>query len=523
MNAFKNEPNCFDTENTTVCLMGKGCLIVWAESPISDLDSKDKVTEHCIQFTRNMFKKCSLYSIETANVNVTVKYSELHEESGNDEDDHLECGKCGRVCLSINSFISHKKECVRNLKRRNKQDGLKGDISSVLNSKQSRTGRISKDEENFLRIAVLIIRVASAAVRNTFIKTFHGNALTKTLFEDPTVWVSTAQDKIMSQYDLQQIILHGRSGVASVYSFSLKLMIWLIRYRTARDEDRALQDDPKHISVRDGLSRILKYKNEITRMKYPKLQEEKLEQYWTNISQAIVRLGGEGFQQKCNDLKVSILNENYIEMLTEIIEIVKSDDSNTQGFKRLLDNLFSPRTSPDPNYIRIADLLLRVGPPAVRILFDREFHPKFLQRELRKKTARLAHLKGKGMINAAQWDKLFKSKDENKSKTFDLSLMICLIRNFTNIQVTDQLPGPDDDSEGAALSRLEYYRKHIAYSQECDLSFTVFGRYWADITNAIFKIGGNKFLQRCNVLKMGKLIQKDKAILPEPTSRDIPN
>lgn len=46
-----------------------------------------------------------------------------------------------------------------------------------------------------------------------------------------------------------------------------------------------------------------------------------------------MRLGGEGFQQKCNDLKVSILNENYIEMLTEIMEIIKSNDSNTQGLK----------------------------------------------------------------------------------------------------------------------------------------------------------------------------------------------
>lgn len=61
---------------------------------------------------------------------------------------------------------------------------------------------------------MLIIRVASAAVRITFIKTFHGDALTKTLFEDPTVWVSTAQEKIMSQYDLQQILLHGRSGMS---------------------------------------------------------------------------------------------------------------------------------------------------------------------------------------------------------------------------------------------------------------------------------------------------------------------
>lgn len=62
-------------------------------------------------------------------------------------------------------------------------------------------------------------------------------------------------------------------------------MIWLIRYQTPSDEHRGLQDDPKHISVHAGLSRILNYQNKLARMKYPKLQEEKLEEYWTDISQ----------------------------------------------------------------------------------------------------------------------------------------------------------------------------------------------------------------------------------------------
>ncbi|XP_052080412.1 uncharacterized protein LOC127718436 isoform X2 [Mytilus californianus] len=451
-------------------------------------------------------------------------------ESANDDADHLECGKCGQVCLSINLFIAHKKECVTNRKRRrgNEQDESKGDIKSAPKSKQRKTVRISKEEENFLRISVLIMRVATAAVRIAFNKEFHGDALQRTLFEDPKVLVSLKRERIISQFDLQQIF--RRSGLASSYSFSLKFMIWLIQYRTPSDVSRGLQDDPKHISIHAGLSRILKYKNKIARMIDPKLQEDKLEEYWTDISKAIVRLGGEGFLQKCNDLKVSILNENYIDMLTEIIEIAKSNDSNQQGFKRFLDNLFyimpktvSPRTTPESNYIGIADLLLKNGPPAVRIIFDREFHPDVLQKELRKRTARLAHLKGRGLINPAQWNKLFTRKDKNKSKTFDLSLMICLIRNFTTIDVTYQLPRPEDKCEGADLSRLEYYRKQIAYSQECDLSVTVFEKYLTDITNAIIRIGGTMFLQRCEDLKMGKLDQKDKAILPEPNSSNIPN
>ncbi|CAG2193261.1 unnamed protein product [Mytilus edulis] len=275
MNAFKNEPSCFDTQNTTVCLMGTGCLIVWAESPTSDLD-----------------------------------------KSGNDEGDHLECGKCGQICLSINSFISHKKECVRNRKRRNKQDRLK----------------------------------------------------------------------------------------------VLQL--------------------PKTVPL---------------------------------------------------------------------------------------------RTSPESNYLRYAELLLLFGPSAVRVIFDREFHPDFLQRELRKQIAVLKRLKGRGLINPAQWAKLFTSNDAIKSKTFDLSLMICLIQNLTPILVTDQLPGKHDITEVADLSRLEYYRKQITYSQECALSDLVFKKYWTDITDAIGRIGGKMILQRCQDLKMGKLDQEYRTILPEPNSSNIIN
>ncbi|CAC5389389.1 unnamed protein product [Mytilus coruscus] len=222
MKMFLGEPDCFNTDKIDVRLLESSCLIVWAESSQSDIECAKQLKDNCIKFTQNMFHKCSLESNEAVQINVTVKCSELFEESTNDDADHLECGKCGQR------------------RRENKQDESKGDIRSAPNSKQSRTGRISKEEENFLRIAVLIIRVASAAVRITFIKEFHGNALQKTLFEDPTVLVSTAQEKIMSQYDLQQIILHGRSGLASLYSFSLKLMIWLIRYRTPSDEYRGL-------------------------------------------------------------------------------------------------------------------------------------------------------------------------------------------------------------------------------------------------------------------------------------------
>ncbi|VDI44515.1 Hypothetical predicted protein [Mytilus galloprovincialis] len=482
MKIFRGELNCFNTDNIDLRLLESSCLIIWAETSQSDLECEKQLKDNCINFTKNMFNKCPLQSNEAVNINVTVKCSELFQESANDDADHLECGKCGQVCFTINSFITHKTECLRNRKRRrgNKQDESKGDLLSAQKNKKGRAVRILKEEENFLRIAALM-RFAIAAVRVVFENQFHGDALERSFDEDRNLLVSLARQGILSQSDFKQI--YHRPG--PIYYFSLKLMIWLIEYRTPSDVFHGLHDDQKHISIYAGLTRILNYKNKISRMMVPKLGEDTLEEYWTDISEAIVRLGGDEFLQKCNNLRLSIFNNNYIEMLTEIIEIAKSNDSNPQGFTSILDNL--------------------------------EFHPDFLQRELRKQTAELKRLKGRGLINPAQWAKLFTRKDAIKSETFDLSLMICLIQNLTPILVTDQLPGQHDITEVADLSRLEYYRKQITYSQECALSDLVFKKYWTDITDAIGRIGGTMILQRCQDLKMGKLDQEYTAILPEAT------
>lgn len=70
-----------------------------------------------------------------------------------------------------------------------------------------------------------------------------------------------------------------------------------------------------------------------------------------------------------------------------------------------------------------------------------------------------------------------------KSTSFDLSLMICLIRHLESIPVSDLLPFPADESDGAHLSRLKFFRNEIAHSQDGILSTTGFEEYWTYITN----------------------------------------
>jgi hypothetical protein len=55
---------------------------------------------------------------------------------------------------------------------------------------------------------------------------------------------------------------------------------------------------------------------------------------------------------------------------------------------------------------------------------------------------------------------------EPSSKDFDITLMICLLRNLIpHITIMDRLPSATDTSLGADLSRIKYYRNIIGNSQ----------------------------------------------------------
>lgn len=65
-------------------------------------------------------------------------------------------------------------------------------------------------------------------------------------------------------------------------------------------------------------------------------------------------------------------------------------------------------TSEEINYLRIANLILRVAPTAVRVKFDKELNPAVLQKTLNQnRWNKLDLLKKKRIINNAQWDLIF--------------------------------------------------------------------------------------------------------------------
>lgn len=68
------------------------------------------------------------------------------------------------------------------------------------------------------------------------------------------------------------------------------------------------------------------------------------------------------------------------------------------------------------------------------------------------------------------------------SSTFDVTLMICLLRNLAKINTKDNLPVSTDKSEEAALSRIKYYRNEIAHNESGTLPEQQFHQLWKEVS-----------------------------------------
>ncbi|CAC5422309.1 unnamed protein product [Mytilus coruscus] len=129
------------------------------------------------------------------------------------------------------------------------------------------------------------------------------------------------------------------------------------------------------------------------------------------------------------------------------------------------------------NYGRINRLLQRAATPAVRHEFNKQFHPS-----------------------------------APSSSDFDLTLMMCLLRTLTSIYESDVFPLETDTSEAACLMRLKHYRYLIGHNKELTLSNKDFTKYWAHITDAICKLGGENYRKTCMQLRCTSLDESEKDI-----------
>ncbi|XP_063407051.1 uncharacterized protein LOC134690859 [Mytilus trossulus] len=144
----------------------------------------------------------------------------------------------------------------------------------------------------------------------------------------------------------------------------------------------------------------------------------------------------------------------------------------------------------DINFLRLAGLLIRVAPRAVRRRFDCEFHPEQLQQFLRTNRGKIHNLTNKKrIITLAQYDVLYpRGSSEVSSDMFDLSLMVCLLRNFTDLDIQDSLPIGTIHTDAADISRIKFYRNSIVHHDSSKIDENEFSKVWNCVAEAIHRL-----------------------------------
>ncbi|XP_052075453.1 uncharacterized protein LOC127712894 [Mytilus californianus] len=158
----------------------------------------------------------------------------------------------------------------------------------------------------------------------------------------------------------------------------------------------------------------------------------------------------------------------------------------------------APLSEEEENYIRLALLLKGVSPRAVRTYFDREFPPTHLPSTLNKNYNTLYGLKLNRVLNQAQWKLLFPRNGVPDSTTFDVTLMICLIRHLTSVNQPingfGSLPLPVETTAGPDLARIKWYRNNLAHH---DILITEKLEAWKEADKMYIEIIGAKSVFKC--------------------------
>lgn len=163
-------------------------------------------------------------------------------------------------------------------------------------------------------------------------------------------------------------------------------------------------------------------------------------------------------------------------------------------------------TKDETNFLRLAHLVIRISPSAVRTLFDKHFNPAGLQSSLNQIKVKIESLYQKRVINKSQLDMLFPANGPCvTSIDMDVTLMLVLIRNFTTVRIQDTLPPSTNVSEGDDLSRIKHYRNLIAHSADGKINDAEFQSAWTEISKALQRIGGVSIKGECDTLLTAEL------------------
>ncbi|CAG2198536.1 unnamed protein product [Mytilus edulis] len=163
----------------------------------------------------------------------------------------------------------------------------------------------------------------------------------------------------------------------------------------------------------------------------------------------------------------------------------------------------SQLTEEEGNFTRFFLLNFKVSPEIARRFFDGVFPPTHLAQIINNSMSAIMKLNKSKRINAAQLEILrcvpgtvwpsnlppMAGTTPTCSKDFDLTMMICLLRNIGGLSNPsngwDQLPHPNDTLPGAHFATLKWYRNQLAHTTVSSMDNNAFALKWTQVDHAL--------------------------------------
>ncbi|CAC5396072.1 unnamed protein product [Mytilus coruscus] len=76
--------------------------------------------------------------------------------------------------------------------------------------------------------------------------------------------------------------------------------------------------------------------------------------------------------------------------------------------------------------------------------------------------------------------------------------MMILMKNLTELDISEKLPLDTDTSEVAWLSRIKYFRNKLVQNSDKKISDEEFEKDWNELSKAVIQLGGKTYEKICN-------------------------
>ena len=193
----------------------------------------------------------------------------------------------------------------------------------------------TKQTTNYARLCRLLVDVGSQVLRETFDRIHPPSSLYTVLARPPVhnILQSLQNKKVLNPTQWGKLYPAMKSSVSS-REFDITLLMVLLRNICGLVPPSTGWDDlpsTTDVTTEADITRVKIYRNTVYgHASQASIDDATFDQYWSEIREALVRLGGAGYGAAIDDLKDECMDPEIEEHYNDLLKQWKNDEDNIQ-------------------------------------------------------------------------------------------------------------------------------------------------------------------------------------------------